>query len=179
LQIALNIPDSRGTEAQDRETQLRSDLIKGGNSESNDAVDWLANRFFKKLDKNEHASLQRRILNIDIKLATAEKEARLNADWSQLEALKDQLLKDKAELKPRYFLGPVINDYLKQYDDPSCKIKLNSLHALQREVAFILKTLGKSTELADFNSKAATDKLRLALSKRRKSTGELLSGKNR
>ncbi|MDD2900277.1 MAG: hypothetical protein PHI31_16400 [Desulfuromonadaceae bacterium] len=127
-----------------------------------------------RLHNDDKRTLQLRLLNMEMRLAKAEQAAR-DSDLSVLEDLREFLNREKAAIKPRFYLDDAATDYLKRYDDPKCTAKLNSIRAVKREVAFILKTLGKSAKLAEFNSAAAVNKLSNALDKKTKSTGEPLA----
>jgi hypothetical protein len=90
-----------------------------------------------KLHQDDQQTLQLRLLRMEIRLADAERAARQDIDLSVLEDLKEFLRKEKAAIKPRFYLGNAVDDYLKQYDDPKCTAKINSIRAAKREVAFI------------------------------------------
>lgn len=174
-----NDPEYALKEVEAREAQLKADLLIGENAQSRTEVDEFAKKHNLTLTDIDHAALQKRLLNIDIKLALAEKEALRDSDWTQLEMLKAYLDKQRVELQPKILLDNVIKDYMAQYLVAGCTIKFNSLRAARRETEFILKTLGKGAELPFFNSKTAVKKLKTALSKKKKTTGEQLSDKSR
>ncbi len=128
------------------------------------------------LNDGEKRVLALKFLNMDKELMQAEADVR-SGDFDRLERLKDRQNRNNQEVNKRYFLKDIIKGYLKSYDNPDKKdIKLNSWRAVKRHTDFIVNILG-NIEFQELNSKATADKLRLALNKKKKSTGELISSK--
>jgi integrase len=128
------------------------------------------------LNSDEKRVLALKFLNMDRELALAESEVR-SGNYDRLQLLMDRKDRQAKEASTRYFLRDIVKAYFATYDTAEKKdITLNSWRAVKRQTDFIFKELG-NIEFLELNSKAASDKLKVALSKRKKSTGEPLSAK--
>lgn len=172
--LSADGPEQLGIRAAERIEQLQAE-IKSEVYHNEEEAKKLAKECGFMLHRDDQRLVQLRLLSMEMRLARAEQAARQDFDMTLLEDLREFLKREKAAIKPRFYLDDAVADYLKRYDDPKCTAKINSIRAAKREVAFILKTLGKNAELAEFNTAAAVNKLSNALDKKTKSTGEPLA----
>lgn len=139
-----------------------------------DAV--LRKQYKVMLSDEEKTILALKFLGIDKELAHTEADIRRGND-DRYHRLVERRDRDAAKAGLKFFLRDIMKAFLATYDEPEKSgIALNSWQAVKRHTDFISETLG-NIEFQELNSKVATDKLRLALNKRKKTTGDPLSTK--